>query len=312
MINWGILGFGRMGTTFANAIKETSNSKLINIASKTGKTLPNFKNKSYEDLINSNDIDAIYISSLNNTHINLIKEISNTKKNILCEKPVAMNLKDILEVEKIIIDKKIKFYEAIAYYSHPQTKEIINLIENDEIGEVESIESSFGFKSKFKPSSRLYNKELGGGSILDLGCYPISFFMLFTNSKDKIILGEKKLSYSKSDVDDEASATLTYSNKIKGKIKVSIKSNLDNKCTIYGSKGFIKVNNPWLPNNEAVIEISSKNHFYIKQIKSKLSVYANQLENVSNSFMNEKQKNNLFDIEKSKINMKLIENWLKN
>ena len=80
MINWGILGFGRMGTTFANAIQETSNSKLINIASKTGKTLSNFKNKSYEDLINSKDIDAIYISSLNNTHINLIKEISNTKK----------------------------------------------------------------------------------------------------------------------------------------------------------------------------------------------------------------------------------------
>ena len=59
MINWGILGFGRMGATFANAIKETSNSKLINIASKTGKTLTNFENKTYEDLINNNDIDAM-------------------------------------------------------------------------------------------------------------------------------------------------------------------------------------------------------------------------------------------------------------
>mgnify|MGYP001163953846 FL=1 len=311
MINWGILGFGRMGATFANAIKETSNSKLINIASKTGKTLTNFENKSYEDLINNNDIDAIYISTLNNTHIDLIKVISNTKKNILCEKPVAMNLNDILQIEKIIKNKKIKFYEAIAYYSHPQTIELINLIENDEIGEIKSIESSFGFKSKFKPSSRLYNKELGGGSILDLGCYPISFFMLFAKSKDKISLNDKKLTYAKSDVDDEASATLNYDNRIEGKIRVSIKSNLDNKCIIYGSKGFIKVNNPWLPDKESIIEISSKNHFYIKQIKSKLSVYANQIENVSNSFKNENQKNNLFDVDKSIINMSLIENWLK-
>lgn len=310
MINWGILGMGRMGMTFANAIKETSNSKLIATASNSGKVFGDFENRSYESLINDKNIDAIYIATINNSHVDLIKKIIETQKKILCEKPIATSLQSFLEVEKLMLDKKIKFYEGIAYYSHPQTIEVLNLIDNDEIGNIEKIESTFGFKARYRPSSRLYNKELGGGSILDLGCYPISFFMLFAKLQEKIFISNKKLNYAKSGVDDEATATLNYDNKFEGKIHVSIKSNLENSCTIYGSKGFIKVKEPWSPSNNDVIEISSKKHFYIKQIKSNLSVYANQIEKVSESFLNDNVKNNLFDIQKSSINMKLIDNWL--
>ena len=310
MINWGILGMGRMGMSFANAIKETSNSKLIATASNSGKVFGNFENRSYESLINDKNIDAIYIATINNSHVDLIKKIIETQKKILCEKPIATSLQSFLEVKKLMLDKKIKFYEGIAYYSHPQTIEVLNLIDNDEIGNIEKIESTFGFKARYRPSSRLYNKELGGGSILDLGCYPISFFMLFAKLQEKIFISNKKLNYAKSGVDDEATATLNYDNKFEGKIHVSIKSNLENSCTIYGSKGFIKVKEPWSPSNNDVIEISSKKHFYIKQIKSNLSVYANQIEKVSESFLNDNVKNNLFDIQKSSINMKLIDNWL--
>ena len=310
MINWGILGMGRMGMSFANAIKETSNSKLIATASNSGKVFGDFENRSYESLINDKNIDAIYIATINNSHVDLIKKIIETQKKILCEKPIATSLQSFLEVEKLMLDKKIKFYEGIAYYSHPQTIEVLNLINNDEIGNIEKIESTFGFKARYRPSSRLYNKELGGGSILDLGCYPISFFMLFAKLQEKIFISNKKLNYAKSGVDDEATATLNYDNKFEGKIHVSIKSNLENSCTIYGSKGFIKVKEPWSPSNNDVIEISSKKHFYIKQIKSNLSVYANQIEKVSESFLNDNVKNNLFDIQKSSINMKLIDNWL--
>lgn len=80
MINWGILGLGRMGSTFANSIEKTSNSRLIGIASKSAKIFKNFKNQTYENLIKNKDIDAIYISTLNNTHIDLIKEISKEGK----------------------------------------------------------------------------------------------------------------------------------------------------------------------------------------------------------------------------------------
>ena len=312
MINWGILGLGRMGLAFANAIEETSNSKLLSIASESGKTFKNFKNENYESLIKNKNIDAIYIATLNNTHVDLIKKILNEKKKILCEKPVSTSLNDFLEVKKIIDKEKILFYEAIAYYSHPQTLEVINLINNDEIGEIESVESNFGFKAKFNPKSRLYNKSLGGGSVFDLGCYPISFFMLLTEEPNKISIKSKTLSYAESGVDNDATVILDYKNKIESKIHVSFKVNLENTCKIYGKKGFIKIYEPWLPNKKTIIEVSSNKHFYVKSINSKFSIYGNQIKNVSESFINPNIKLNLFDIEKSLVNMRLIDNWLGN
>ena len=310
MINWGILGLGRMGTAFANAIDETTNSKLISIASKSGKTFKDFKNETYENLIGNNKIDAIYVATLNNTHTDLIKKILRENKKILCEKPVSTSLVELLEVRKLVLEKKIHFYEAIAYYCHSQTLELLDLINNGEIGEIQSVESNFGFKAKFNPSSRLFNKSLGGGVIFDLGCYPLSFFMLLTKNPEKIAIKSKTLNYSKSEVVDDATAVLDYENKFECKIHVSFKENLNNICKINGSKGFIKINEPWLPNQNSTIEVSSNKHFYIKSINSKLSIYANQIEKVSQSFMKKNTKLNLFNIEKSLINMKLTSNWL--
>ena len=311
MINWGILGLGRMGTTFANSIEETSNSKLVSIASKSGSTFKNFKNQSYENIIKNKDIHAIYISTLNNTHIELIKEILKQDKKILCEKPVSTSIKDLLDIKKIIDEKKIQFYEAIAYYSHPQTLEVIKLIKNGEIGKIENIESNFGFKTKFKSSSRLFNKILGGGSIFDLGCYPISFIMLFAENPEKISITSKTLSYAQSSVDDDASAVLNYNDEFESKIHVSFKNNLDNVCIIKGTKGSLKINEPWQPGINSSIEITNNKHFYIKKINSNLSVYANQIEKVAESFINQKNNPNLFNIKRSLINMKIMDDWQK-
>ena len=311
MINWGILGLGRMGMTFANSINETSNSKLIDVASKSKKNLKNFENQSYEKVIQNKEIQAIYISTLNNTHVKLIKEILKEDKKILCEKPVSLSLNDLIEIKKLIEEKKIQFYEAIAYYSHAQTTELIKLIDNDEIGDIQSVESNFGFKAKFNPSSRLFDKTLGGGSVFDLGCYPISFFMLLARDPKKITIKSKELSFAKSGVDDDATAILNYDDKFESKIHVSFKNNLNNICIINGTKGSIKINEPWLPNNKSLIEVTNKKHFYIKSINSGLSIYANQIEKVSENFINQNNSSNLFDIEKSLINMKIINNWLK-
>ena len=158
--------------------------------------------------------------------------------------------------------------------------------------------------------TKVFNKSFGGGSIFDLGCYPLSFFMLLTKNPDKIFIKSKSLNYAKSGVDDDASAVLNYDDKFEGKIHVSFKTNLNNYCIIHGSKGFIKVINPWLPSKNSTIEVQSNRHFYMKSIKSKLSIYANQIEKVSESFDNLNKELNLFDIKKSLINMKLISNWL--
>ena len=169
IIKWGIVGLGNMANIFANAINEVHNSKLVCVASKKNTKLElfakNFNIKSshkftnYSKLIQSNEIDAVYISTLNNTHVDLILECVKNNKKILCEKPMVMNVKEANLVFDAIKKHKILFYEAIAYRSHPQTDSLLKLIQRGEIGIVQKIDSSFGFRIKrIKKDSRLFQK----------------------------------------------------------------------------------------------------------------------------------------------------------
>ena len=310
MINWGIIGLGRMGLTFANAIEETSNSKLYSIASSSKKKFKNFSLLSYEDIINSKYVDAIYISTLNHTHIDLISKICKTKKNILCEKPLTISHDKLINLKKEISNQN-NIFEAIAYYSHPLIFKLLEIINNDEIGEIKMIECSAGFKAKFKHNSRIFSKKLGGGVVFDLGCYPLSFFMLFTKNVNEIKLEKKKLNFAPTKVDSDAIAELNYNNKIKGKIRVSFEENLESVCKIFGSKGEIRIKDPWIPKSNSIIEVNNyKNHYYINNVKTNISVMANQIQNVSEKFLNIDYKTNLFDLEKSLNCSRLINEWL--
>ena len=127
MANWGILGFGRMGLNFAEAMSEVSDSKLISIASRSGKKYKNFENKSYDEIINNNNIDSVYISTLNNAHIELIDKLSESKKNILCEKPVSMYLNELIRVKKKIFENGYCKTHYKSYYPN-------SVVNNNKIG----------------------------------------------------------------------------------------------------------------------------------------------------------------------------------
>ena len=321
MIRWGILGLGNMGNRFAEVIKETENAKLVAIASLTYSKLENFSTKfkinkknchnNYEDLIKNDTVDAVYISTLNNTHLDLVKKCAKAKKNILCEKPLGLNFAQAQTAKKYIDQNNIKFYEAIAYYSHPQTELLKKLISENEIGKIVKIESSFGFKTRVKPSSRLFDKNLGGGAILDVGCYPISFLMLFENNKNNIEFQNKKILLTSTNVDDYAEANLIISKNILANIKVSFKENLINNCVIKGTNGEITIPSPWIQDKKTFIEVKNKKKYYKKFINSEKSTYAHQIEKISKSFSNNSVKDDyLFDIKKSLICSSLLDKWI--
>jgi len=321
MLNWGIVGLGSMGNTFANAISEVNNSKLIGIASKSNYKLEtfskNFKIQSdnkftnYEELLKSNKIDAIYISTLNNTHVELIINCVKNKKKILCEKPIGLNLKQANLASEMIKKYKICFYEAIAYRTHPQTKNLLELIYNDEIGKIYKIEASFGFKvKKVKKDSRLFNKDFGGGAILDLGCYPISFFNLFTDKNNKINFKSAEGTFCDTGVDDDAKIKLKIGNHIDAIGTVSLRKNLSNSCKIFGEKGNIVIPSPWLPANKSYIEVSNNKSYYKKFTTSEKSVYATQIETIANLFTNKSLDiPSVVNIDESIEIMKILDVW---
>ena len=324
MINWGIVGLGNMGNKFAHSIEEVKNSKLVGVASKSNHRLDTFaknfnlesKNKftNYQDLIKSEEIDAVYISTLNNTHIDLILDCVKNNKKILCEKPIGLNLVQSKLAFEAIIKNNIHFCEAIAYRSHPQTKNLLELVNSGEIGDIYKIDSSFGFKIKrIKKDSRLFNKNLGGGAILDVGCYPVSFFNLFCKKNEQLNLIKSNGTFSSTGVEDMSEAEISIGKNIQGNCKVSFKENLENICKIYGTKGVINVPSPWLPSKKSYIEIIKGKSYYKKFTTCDKTVYATQIEAVANLFIKKLPDHNSYiNINESIKIMKILDLWKKN
>ena len=322
MIKWGILGLGNMANHFATAIKKIDNAKLVSIASKSKIKLSKFSKNynipkdfifnNYKELIESKSIDSIYISTLNNTHNNLILECIKNNKNILCEKPMGLNSEEASAVYEKLKQSDVLFNEGIAYRSHPQTIELLKLIQEKEIGKIKRIESSFGFRvRKINKKSRLFNPKLGGGAILDLGCYPISFFQLFLKENEKLKLINAEGSFAITGVDDYAKINFVSEQNIKLNAKISLKENLENNCKIYGTNGIIIVPSPWLPSKKSYLEVIKDNSYYKKFINTNKNVYTNQIENVSNKFKRVENKNNklLVNINDSVDIMKTLGLW---
>jgi len=328
-MNWGIIGLGHMAKNFANSIQELENSKMTGVSSRSllklikfgyrFKLNPKYLYKKYEKLLQSKHIDNIYIGTLNHTHFDLIKKCIDAKKNILCEKPLTINLEQALEIKKKLNSSNIFFLEGIAYRSHPQIDFIVKLINKDEIGKIIKIKSVFGFNSG-KPNikGRLFNKKLGGGSILDLGCYPVSMSNLIANlnnnnetlPKIKNIKGK----IFETGVDTEAEANLEYENGIISEIKVSVLENLENVTIITGTKGIIKILDPWLPKKENIIELNKNGKIIKLSTSSSLNLFANQIQLFEKIVKNRKLQNDYhtMTVENSINCMNVMMQWKDN
>jgi len=335
IIKWGIIGLGNIALKFAQSFSEISNSKLLGIASIDSNKIELFKNqfkiqkeycfKSYIDLIKNQDIDIVYLALPHNFHYQWIIECLKENKNILTEKPAVISSNNINEIVKKHSQKNIFFAESFVYRYHPQTAMIIDLIKNNKIGELISMESYFGSniieKKKFfglikrikiNKKNRLFNKNLGGGAIWDIGCYPSSMSLLISSLKSEInqnfTLRNSKIIREPAEVDLESHTEIQFENGFKSKIGCSFKSNLGYKTKIFGSKGNLIIDSSW---------DCDKGHLIFDQKEYKIEHKYNnnftyQIEMIS-SYLNNKEKEPRFPgmrIKETVLNTKILEKWI--
>ena len=337
-INWGIIGLGNIAQTFSEGFNNTNNSRLLAISSLNNTKLEQFKSKfnieenytfnSYEDLLNCSDIDIIYITLPNNLHYEWIIKCIEKNKKILVEKPAVLTFIEAKSIEKKILEKKLFYTEGYMYRYYPLIKQVIEIIKNGEIGNLISMESSFGSnlltkkkfiffekRKKIDVNSRLFDKKLGGGCILDLGCYPASFSLLIASLMEnvnhkKFEISNIKKKIGSTGVDIDAECELFFDGGFKSKIKASFENDIGNKSIINGTKGNLIINDTWNQANEIDKIINNKKEV----IKNKMTMnnYSYQIENISNSILENKNQTIFpgFTIEDTLINTKILENWL--
>lgn len=333
-INWGIIGLGEIAKAHSNSFLNAKNCKLKAIASRTESKIRDFNKifnieekfcfNDYDNLINNSEIDIVYISLPNIFHHEWIEKCIENEKNILVEKPITTNAYQIKKIQKKVLFKnsKVSIFEGFMYKYHPQILKILELIKNDEIGEINHIESSFGInlftkknfwffekKKKINKKGRLFNKNLGGGCILDLGCYPISFITMISdlidNTKGSFEITNKKIEIGETDVDVDASIELVLRNKINAKLFSSFKKNLGTTTKIYGTKGKIEITNTWTGSSNMIVK--TKNKHNVINFRNVKDIYILQLEKISDELINNNVNQNFDNMI---LNMEIIDKWL--
>ena len=209
--------------------KKDKNSDLKNIKW--------FKNKkSFFDFCN---LDYVYISSVNSKHFLDCKYALNKNVNVICEKPMCLNLDELNKLKNIAKERERNIFEMTQYTSHPLFIKLRKILSSKKIGEIIKVKSSFKIPLNDKKNFR-FNNNYGGGALFDVGFYPIS--TMFTLFDSKIIEIEKVKLIKKNKIDMAGNLLAKNEEGIRFYLKWGFNSLYENYINIFGKKGKIKVN----------------------------------------------------------------------
>jgi dihydrodiol dehydrogenase / D-xylose 1-dehydrogenase (NADP) len=251
MIRWGIIAPGTIANAFAKEVKNTKDGVLAAVYGRNENKAKEFSKEyniekyysNIDEFLNDKNIDAVYIATPHNYHMQYAKKCIEAKKHILCEKPFSYNYKTSKEVLNLAKENNVFIMEALWTLFLPAVNQAKQWIEENKIGKVKLITANFGFKSEEDINSRLYNPGLAGGALLDVGIYPILLSNFIMNSFPKEIKASAEFTSTK--VDESDTINLKYENGALASLTCSIVSDTDNTAVIYGEKGKIVIPKFW-------------------------------------------------------------------
>lgn len=244
-IKWGIIGLGSIALQFCQGLLFSEQSELYALASTNKQKEDLFKSQfefstfhnSYESLLKDKNVDVIYIASPNHAHFPQALQAIEAGKHVLCEKPACLTPEDLQALQEKAKQNNVFFMEALWTAFLPNIRYILDTIKSNKLGKIQHISSSFGFKAEYIEDSRLFSKKLGGGSVYDIGIYPILLSHLCLGTPNKI---NAQNTFAPTGCDSASFFELFYNNVIT-KNQCSFNKNLPNTATITFEKGEINI-----------------------------------------------------------------------
>lgn len=252
VVTWGVLGSARINQSVLPAIDASSRCRLLALASRdAGRAVAESTRwgmarayGSYEALLADPEIDAVYISLPNSLHVRWTLAAIRAGKHVLCEKPLALTAGDVQEIAAAAQTAGVAVAEAVMYRYHPQTIQVNDLLKAGAIGRVRLVSSWFTVQVQDERESRM-RPELGGGSLWDLGVYPISYIRLVTGTEPGELAGMGKRGHT--GVDEEFLGQMRFDGDIYGQFHVSFRMPRRMGLEIVGSDGVLTVPQPFKP-----------------------------------------------------------------
>ncbi|MFP4620720.1 MAG: Gfo/Idh/MocA family protein [Bacteroidales bacterium] len=250
-INWGIIGAGYIAGQFAKDYKYVKDGKIAAVASRSKEKAESFAGEygidkayeGYENLFKDKEINAVYIATPHNLHYENTLSAINHKKAVLCEKPAAVNVRQLKEMIDRARKHDVLFMEAMWTYTLPAVAEAKKWVSAGEIGEITLIQADFGVFMNFPPEHRINNPHLAGGGLLDLGIYPVALANLMIG--DEIQNIQAMAQFTETQVDETTVMHLHYRNGTIAQLISSTKNPTAHEAHIWGTKGKIYLPRFW-------------------------------------------------------------------
>lgn len=260
-VRWAILGTGKIARIFAQSLAVSASGRIAAVGSRSASSASRFAeahgaerwHPSYKAALEDPLVDAVYVATPHTTHLDLILRAARQGKHVLCEKPLTVTA---AEAEQAVVATRaagVTLMEGFAFRYHSQTRRLVSLIRDGAIGSVRAVDATFGYDAGPDPRNYLLRHELAGGSVLDVGCYPVAMARLIAGAAEHRPFGEplrvrgEGLISDRHRVDLCARATLEFESGLVANVACSIVGNLPNTVTVWGSAGMLSLDEPWLP-----------------------------------------------------------------
>ncbi|SIQ75883.1 Gfo/Idh/MocA family protein [Maribacter ulvicola] len=250
MIKWGIVGAGNIAHSFSKDLALVDGGKLVSVASRSIDKAQAFANEygapnaygSYEELFHSGTVDIIYLATPHTSHADLSIAAMKAGNAVLCEKPMGVNKPEVEQMIAVAKENNVFLMEALWSRFNPTIVKVKELVDNGTIGDIGYLHSDFAFYALNRDEEgRLLNPDLAGGSLLDIGIYPI--FLAY------VMLGKPKdikatANFYKTGVEMQCSMIFNYDN-AQAILYSGLNSDSEKKAEIAGSKGTIFLHPRW-------------------------------------------------------------------
>lgn len=269
-IKWGIIGCGGIAGKFASDLKHTKLGVLHAVSSRSKAKAQKFAAaygakqaySSYEKLVRDHDIDVVYVATPHPYHMDNTLLAIDAGKHVLCEKPIAMNAAQTRRMIAAVRKKSVFLMEAMWTRFFPAVLKVKKWLDEKRIGDVLAFEADFGINRKFDPKNRLFNPELGGGALLDLGIYPVSFASFVYGTQPCRIVSNVHI--AKSGVDDHAVIAFEYPDTATAVLSCASRIHIRHEARIFGTEGAIFIHPGFFHPYKITLEQDSKKPKTIK------------------------------------------------
>lgn len=261
-IRWGILSTANIGRArVVPAMQQTRNGRVVAVASRSLEKAQAYADElgiptaygSYEELITSPDVDAIYNPLPNSEHAEWSIRCAEAGKPTLCEKPLARDAAEAQRMVDVFAERGVLFAEAFMYRFHPQSQRVKQMLDDGAVGDVQAIQSTFSFAIRSEDNIRL-SKPLAGGSLMDVGCYCVNVMRFLLGAEPTDVRALATFG-AQSQVDETLAGILAFPGGVLGHFDSSFRATSAHTYEIRGTRGRISVDQAFVmpPNGETVI-----------------------------------------------------------